>query len=191
MRDPDNPLRNISPNAFTVIQASHSEFHKELKNIPIRYPKGPITYLNNHPFVPLLQFKDEHHERLVHLKIHHLEEVLRVIEGDESPILFIEYHLSWFRPDTPGDLLVFTEVCKNRARRGGPVVLITAIMDRGLLELDGKADFIFQIGKTPLRGKRLEIKEQAHLDEYSKGNIEVRNPGKMYGQMKLGIGDFS
>ena len=154
MKDPNNPLRKIPPNAFTVIQTSHVEFHKELADIPVRYPKGSITYMNNHTIVHLLQFKDEDRDRLIHLKIPNFSDLLQVIEEDESPILFIEYHLSWFRPDSPEDLFTFNEVCRSRSRRGGPVVLITAVMDRGLLKLDGKADFFFQVGKIPMNAKR-------------------------------------
>ncbi len=185
MRDRNNPLKHIPPDAFTVIQTSHSEFHKELADIPVRYPKGQITYINNHKFVPLLRFREEHQDRLVHLQIPDITELLREIEEDESPILIIEYHLSWFRPDKSEDILAFNEVCRSRARQRGPVILITAIIDRTLLELDGKADFFFQIGKIQLKGKRLEIKEQAYLDEYPGGTPGVMRPGKMYGQMKL------
>jgi len=44
-------------------------------------------------------------------------------------------------------------VCRKRAQKGGPVVVITAVMDRALLALDGKADYFFQIGKIKLRGE--------------------------------------
>lgn len=49
-------------------------------------------------------------------------------------------------------------------------------MDRGLLELDGKADFFFQVGK------RLAIKEQAHLEGYSGGSPGIERPGKFMGR---------
>lgn len=186
MRDRNNPIKNIPAQAFTIIQASHTDFHRDLADIPVRYPVGRITYINNHKFVPLLQFKDDHQDRLDHLVIPTLAELLEVIESDTSAILFIEYHLSWFRPDKEEEILQFNEVCRNRARKGGPVVVITAIMDRGLLKLDGKADYFFQVGKILLRGRRLEVKEQMHLDEISVGSSAPVVKGRMYGQMKLG-----
>ena len=52
------------------------------------------------------------------------------------------------------------EVCRKRAQKGGPEVVITAVMNRALLALDGKADYFFQVGKIELRGRRLAIREQ-------------------------------
>lgn len=186
MNDQDNPLKNIPPNAFTIIQASHAEFHRDLAFIPIRYPTGRITYINNHQFVPMILFSEEYQDRLDHIEINTLDDLLKFIESDTSSILFIEYKLVWFGVDKTDQMLLFNEVCKNRARKGGPVVVITAIMDRALLVLDGKADFFFQIGKTQFRGRCLAIKEQTHWDELS-----VKTPGpverkKMCGQVKLG-----
>lgn len=186
MRDRNNPLKTIPPNAFTIIQASHTYFHKSLADIPIRYPKGKISYFNNHQFVPLLQLKDGYQDRLIHREMPTLEELLTVIESDTSAILFIEYYSSWFPVDSQDDILRFNGVCRDRAKKGGPVVLITAIMDRALLKLDGKADYFFQIGDIEIRGKRLEIKEQKHLNEIL---VVMPGPGekrRMYGQVKLG-----
>ena len=63
------------------------------------------------------------------------------IENDTSAVLIIEHHLSWFKPDCPDEQKSLNSVCRKRALHGGPVVHITVIMDRGLLELDGQADF--------------------------------------------------
>lgn len=93
-----------------------------------------------------------------------------------------------FGIDKPEEILLFNEVCKKRARLGSPVVIITAIMDRKLLGLDGKTDYFFQIGKIEMKGRRLAIKEQATFDNlavYPLGNVERK---RMYGQMKLGEG---
>ena len=186
MHDSDNPLMNIPPHAFTIIQASHSEFHKYLSDIPVRYPKGRITYINNHQFVPLLKLNEKYQGRLDHLKISTFSELLTIIASDNSAILFMEYAMKWFGIDKPDDMLLFNEMCRKRAKQGGPVVVITAIMDRALLALDGKADYFFQIGTVSLRGRRLAIKEQTRLDEVpvgTSGNVEKR---RMFGQMKLG-----
>lgn len=185
MRDRNNPLKNIPPQAFTIIQASHSGFHRDLADIPVRYPTGQITYINDHQFVPLIRFQDEHQDRLNHLEILTFPDLLSTIESDTSAILFIEYKMKWFGIDKPEEMIRFQEVCRQRARQGGPVVVITAIMDRALLELDGKADYFFQIGKIQLKGRRLAMKEQITLDEFP-----VCSPGpvirrKMYGQVKL------
>ena len=153
MRECTNPLKNIQPDAFTVIQASHEDFHKDLADIPGRYPDGQITYINNHQFVPLIKIRDEDQDRLVHLEIHTLDNLLRVIESDRSAILIIEYKMAWFGVDKPEELEIFNETCKKRAKLGGPVLVITAVMDRGLLSLDGKADQFFQIGRIEMRGK--------------------------------------
>ena len=99
MTEQDNPLKNIPPNAFTIIQASHAEFHRDLADIPIRYPTGRITYINNHQFVPLIQFSEEHQDRLDHIEIHTLDDLLKFIESDTSAILYIEYKLVWFGVD--------------------------------------------------------------------------------------------
>lgn len=160
----EQPDQNIPPEAFTILQASHADFHSGLIDIPNRYPTGRITYINNHQFVPLISLKEEDQDRLDHVKISTLTELLTYIESDTSAILLIEYHLSWFKPDKEEEIFQFNEVCKNRARRGGPVVLITAIMDRALLKLDGKADYFFQTGKIELRGRALANKEQTHFD---------------------------
>jgi hypothetical protein len=187
MRDRNNPLKNIPPGAFTIIQASHAEFHKELSDIPARYPSGRISYINNHQFVPLIMFKEEEQDRLDHLMITEPDKLLSTIESDTSAILFIEYHLSWFKPDSPEELNQFCEICRSRAKRGGPVVLITAILDRGLLALEGKADFFFQMGKIKLAGIRLKMKEQRSLDETSCSESCCMERVRMYGQMKLEI----
>ncbi|MFH0966633.1 MAG: hypothetical protein V1862_02970, partial [Methanobacteriota archaeon] len=133
MRDRNNPLKNIPPQAFTVIQASHEDFHKDQADIPVRYPVGQITYINNHQFVPLIKFREEHQDRLIYLEIHTLHDLLAVIEIDNSAILIIEYKVTWFGVDKPEDRELFKDVCKKRAKQGGPVIVITAIMDRGLL----------------------------------------------------------
>ena len=52
--------------------------------------------------------------------------------------LFIEHHLAWIGVDKPDQMLKFNEVCGKRAQKGSPVVVITAVMDQGLLALDGK-----------------------------------------------------
>lgn len=186
MRNRNNPLKNIPQDAFTIIQASHAEFLKYLEDIPLRYSAGRITYINNHQFIPLIRFNEEDQGRLYHLEIHSLGELLKTVESDRSTILFIEYKFMWFGVDNPDLLLQFNEICKKRARKGGPVVLITAIMDRALLALDGKADFFFQLGKVELRGRTLAIREQVHLDEYPTGALEPGKKGRLYGQMKLG-----
>jgi hypothetical protein len=180
-----HPLKNIPSHAFTIIQASPSEFHAELADIPIRYPKGPITYISNHSVIPLPQLSEEYQNRFVHQRISNLSDILTAIETDESPILFIEYHLSWFQHETPDERDMFNLIGKRRAHSGGPVVLLTTIMDQGLFDLDGKADFFFQSRRKPLKGKRLAFKEQGHIDDFSgviSGEISAR---KVYGQMKL------
>jgi len=101
-----------------------------------------------------------------------LSELLATIASDRSAILFIEYHLGWFGVDRSDQMLEFNEVCRKRAQKGGPVVVVTAVMDRALLALDGKADYFFQVGKIELRGRALAIKEQTRLDK-----VPVGNPG--------------
>lgn len=131
-------------------------------------------------------FKEEHQDRLNHLVISTLPDLLTTIESDRSKILFIEYHLAWFGVDRSDQMLKFNEVCRKRAQKGGPVVVITAVMDRGLLALEGKADYFFQLGKIKLRGRCLAIKEQTRLDEVLVGNTGLVEKGKMCGQVKLG-----
>ncbi len=186
MRDRNNPIKNIPLQAFTVIQASHTDFHRDLADIPVRYPVGRITYINGHQFIPLIALKDEHQNRLDHLEISTLDELLTTIEADSSAILLIEYHLSWFKPDKEEEIFQFNEVCRNRARKGGPVVVITAIMDRALLKLDGKADYFFQVGKRELKGRALANKEQTNLDSLPVCSPGPVKRGRLYGQMKLG-----
>jgi hypothetical protein len=185
MRNRNNPLKNIPPNAFTIIQASHEDLLKYLYNIPVRYPNGLITYINNHNFVPLIRFVEGYESKFLHLEIHSLEELLKNIESDESGILFIEYKLIWFGVDNPDSILRFNEVCRKRAKKTGPVVVITAIMDRNLLKLEGKADFFFQLGKIELHGRSKSVREQTYLDELPEGVIRTGRKGDVYGQMKL------
>jgi hypothetical protein len=185
MRNRDNPLKNIPPGSFTIIQASHAQFHRYLADIPVRYPHGRITYINNHRFVPLVRFSEEHQDRLDHLVISTLPELLAAIESDRSAILFIEHKAVWFGVDTPDLLLRFTGVCTNRARNGGPVVVITSIMDRELLALDGKADYFFQVGKIPARGRAPASPEQKELDEFVAAIPGVAEKRRLYGQVKL------
>ncbi len=83
-------------------------------------------------------------------------------------------------------MLKFNEVCRKRAQKGGPVVVITAIMDRALLALDGKVDHFFQVGKIELRGRALAIKEQRRLDEILVGMAGKVEKGRLFGQVKLG-----
>ncbi|HWQ65028.1 MAG TPA: hypothetical protein VN429_11470, partial [Methanospirillum sp.] len=180
MRDHTNPLKNIPPEAFSIIQASNKDFLTCLADIPRRYPSGRITYINNHEFVPLLQFKEEEQDRLDHLKIDSLSELLEYITSDTSTILFIEYHLSWFIPDKEEEMIQFNEICKARARRGAPVVVVTAIMDRNLLVLEGKADHFFQVRTWELKKVRA-IKEQTYLDSLSVGPGGVMEKGRVYG----------
>jgi len=184
MRDHSNPLKNIPPEAFSIIQASHKDFLTCLADIPRRYPTGRITYINNHDYVPLLQFKEEEQDRLDHLKIGDLSELLEYISTDTSTILFIEYHLSWFKPDKEEEMIQFNEVCKARARKSGPVVVVTAIMDRNLLGLEGKADHFFQVRTWELKKIRA-IKEQTYLDSLSVEPVRVTEKRRIYGQKKL------
>jgi len=186
MHDRDNPLKNIPPNAFTIIQASHADFHKDLADIPVRYPNGRITYVNNHQFVPLIQFSEEDQDRLDHVEIHALDDLLSFIESDTSAILLLEYKLVWFGIDKPDEMLKFNEVCRKRAQKRGPVVVITVIMDRALLALDGKADYFFQLGKIKYGRRSLACKEQRTFDEISTGVVGTVVTKKMCGQLKLG-----
>lgn len=185
MRDRNNPLRNIAPHSFTIIQASHADFLKYLADIPIRYPDGRITYINNHQFVPLLILKEEHQDRLDHLIIPTLSDLFPIIESDQSAILFIEYHLAWFGVDKPEEMLAFNDVCRRRAQERGPVLLITAVMDRVLLALDGKADYFFQFGKIQFRRGRPVNREQTGIDSFQPRTPVVMEKGRMYGQTRL------
>lgn len=184
MRDHSNPLKNIPPKAFSINKAAHKDFLTCLADIPGRYPTGRIMYLNNHDFVPLLQFKEEEQDRVDHLKIGNLSELLKYISTDTSAILFIEYHLSWFKPNKEEEMSQFNEVCKARARRGGPVVIVTAIMDRNLLVLEGKADHFFPIRTWEFKKVRV-IKEHTFIDSLSAGPVGVMEKGRVYGQTKL------
>jgi hypothetical protein len=92
--------------------------------------------------------REEHRDRLDHLVISTLPDLLTTIVSDRSVILFIEYHPAWFGVDRSDLKMKFNEVCRQRAQKGGPVVIIIAVMDRGLLALDGKTDYFFQIGKN-------------------------------------------
>ena len=184
MRDHTNPLKNIPPEAFSIYQAAHKDFLTCLADIPRRYPTGRITYINNHDYVPLLQFKEEEQDRLDHLKIGKLSDLLEYISTDTSAILFIEYHLSWFKPDKEEEMNQFSEVCKNRARKGGPVVVVTAIMDRNLLGLEGKADHFFQVRTWELKKVRA-IKEQTYLDSLPASQMGTMEKRRVYGQTKL------
>lgn len=186
MRDRNNPLKQIPPRSFTVIQTSHDMFQKDLADIPARYPCGRITYLNNHRFVPLLRLREEDRNRLDHREIQTFDELISTIESDRSAILFIEYGLTWFKVDYADQVVIFTDVCRTRARKGGPVVVITAAMDRGLLSLEGKADYFFQIGKEEHQERRLRTRNQKRLDEIPAGKMQIGEKGRMYGQMKLG-----
>jgi hypothetical protein len=185
VRDRNNPLRNIPPGAFTIIQASHAEFHKDLADIPARYPAGQITYINNHRFQPLIKLREEHQDRLDHLEIHSLPELLLTIESDNSAILFIEYSMTWFGIDTPDEILKFNGVCRKRAQQGGPVLVITAIIDRYLLSLDGIADYFFQVGKMLPSGRRLAFREQVTLDMIPDNPSGPRERERIYGQTKI------
>ena len=94
----------------------------------------------------------------------------------------MEHYHSWFTPDCTEELLNFNTVCRKRALRGGPVLYITVVMDRGLLKLDGKADYFFQMGKIPLRGKALAKKEQTYLDKLPECPPGVMEKAQVYGQ---------
>ena len=111
----------LSSVGFTFNQASQAEFHKDLDVIPVRFPTGRITCINNHPVVPFLKFEEDLQDRLDHLEISTLHALLTTIESDRSAILFIEYHLAWFGVDKPDQMLKFNEVCRKRAQKGGPV----------------------------------------------------------------------
>ncbi|NLV26332.1 MAG: hypothetical protein GXY48_04075 [Methanomicrobiales archaeon] len=185
MKDRNNPLKNFPPHSFIIIQASHAEFHHSLADIPDRYKTGLITYINNHKFVPLLKIHEKNLNRFVHLRISSLSELCKAIQLDTSSVLIIEHHLSWFRPDDQDQLMNFNDICRKRAQCGSPVVYITAIMDRWLLKLDGKADCFFQVGKIPLTGKRLDIREQTDLDTMPVPEPSVREKSEMYGQTSI------
>lgn len=79
-----------------------------------------------------------------YLVISTLPDLLTAIGSDGSAILFIEHHPAWFGMDKLDQMLKFNDVCRKRAQKGGPVVVITGFMDRGLLVLDGKTDCFFQ-----------------------------------------------
>ncbi|PWR69845.1 hypothetical protein [Methanospirillum lacunae] len=187
MGEQNNPLKDIPADAFSIFQASHTYFHACLADIPSRYPVGTISYINNHDYVPLLQFRDEDQDRLNHIKINKLADLLDYISRDTSSILFIEYHLAWFRPDNKEELEQFCETCKTRARAGGPVAVITAVMDRNLLSLDGKADYFFQVKPWELKGRARAIKDQTELNMFLKSCTGVVQRGRLFGQMKLEI----
>ena len=72
------------------------------------------------------------------------------------------------------------------AQKGGPVVVITAVMDRALLAQDGKADYFFQIGKIEIRGRALAIRERTRLDEIPVGDTGLVEKKRVCGQVKLG-----
>ncbi|HWQ64338.1 MAG TPA: hypothetical protein VN429_07960 [Methanospirillum sp.] len=187
MSDQSNPLKNIPSGAFSIFQASHTYFHACLADIPSRYPVGTISYINNHDYVPLLRFREEDQDRLNHIKIDKLADLLDYISHDTSSILFIEYHLAWFRPDNKEELEQFCETCKTRAKAGGPVAVITAMMDRNLLSLDGKADYFFQVKPWELKGRARAIKDQTELNSFSFLANRIVDKGRLYGQMKLGV----
>ena len=76
------------------------------------------------------------------------------------------------------------EVITNRARKRGPVVMVTTIMDRNLLALNIEADNFHQVRTWEL--KRFQaIKEQTYLDSLTAGQMGVMEKERVYGQTKL------
>ncbi|HWQ68225.1 MAG TPA: hypothetical protein VN372_15315 [Methanospirillum sp.] len=185
MSDRLHPLKDIPPHAFSVMQASYEQFHRDLADIPERYPDGVCTYLASTSGEPYFIVPERYQDRVRYVQVQSFEELISAVEDDRSMILFISYSSLLFGVDDPARSARFCEVCKVRATNRGPVVVLTAYMDRTLLEMDGVADYFFQIGKVKLSGMRLRIREQKTLDDRSwyQGCQEVR--GRMYGQIKL------
>lgn len=185
MSDNPHPLRNIHQNAFTIIQTSEDEFQRDLADLPVRYPDSQFTYISYHFNTPLIRFKEEYQDRMTCLKAGTLEDLTQIIEDDRSAVLFIKYNPGWFMVDRADLVLEFNECCRARARKAGPVVVLTSYMDRSLLKLDGKADYFYQVGKIRIRGKCLAIREQTRLDRLPQSSPGQMIKVKMCGQTKL------
>lgn len=121
MRDHTNPLKNIPYEAFSIFQTSHKDFHTCLADISRRYPTGRITYINNHNFVPLLQFKEEDQDRLDHLKIETLSELLGYITSNTSVILFLSIISPGLNQTIRGRCTSFVMFVRPRHEEGDPV----------------------------------------------------------------------
>jgi hypothetical protein len=64
MRDRNNQLKHIPPQAFTIIQSFREEFIRDLADIPTWYQTGNILYLSQYMKVPVLMVKEEHQDRI-------------------------------------------------------------------------------------------------------------------------------
>jgi len=187
MRDRNNPLKHIPPQAFTIIQSFREEFIRDLADIPTRYQGGIIPVISQQMTVPVLMVREEFQDRIVYLQAVTLEDLIREIETSPAPIVFIQYTPAWYENCEPEKIDSFIALCRERARKKGSVVILAVFSVDIIQPLKNGTDHFTQVYPVRTREKLLALKEQTRLD-----SIDISLPGpvtvsKMCGQMKLGI----
>ena len=185
MRERNNPLRHLPPRAFTIIQAFREAFIHDLADVPARYPTGTILYLSQSLTVPVLVVKKKYQDRVAYRQARTIEELIHEIEISRSPVIFIQYTPAWFDMNNPDDITRFITVCRDRARKKGPVVLLALHTTDIIPSLKDGADHDTSLSPVRLRGRVLALKEQIRLDQIDLSFSSPVMAKKLCGQMKL------
>jgi len=184
MRDRNNPLKHLPPDAFSIVLASREIFRRDLADLPARYPKIKITYLTGLIGVPYLILKEQYQESLDLRMAETFERLISIVRSDRSSLLFIGHSPVLFDDDHAVRAALFGEVCRERAKKCGPVVLLATHPDPILSTLKETADYFIEFGGIRLCGLRLAIKEQTTLESLPVTS-GIKGDERLYGQMKL------
>ena len=184
MRDRNNPLKHLLPDAFTIIMASREIFRRDLADLPVRYPKMRIAYLSGLIGVPYLILKEQYQENLDFHMVETFERLIAIVRSDRSALLFIGHSPALFGYDHTDRAALFGEVCRERAKKSGPVVLLATNPDPILSALKETADYFIEFGGIRLNGVRLAIKEQTTLESLPVTS-GINGDERLFGQMKL------
>nr|WP_319539533.1 hypothetical protein [uncultured Methanospirillum sp.] len=134
--------------------------------------------------MPYLLLKEQYQESLDFRIAETFERLITIVRSDRSALLVIGHSPVRFGDDHTGRATLFGEVCRERAKKCGPVVLLATHSDPILSTLKEIADYFIEFGGIRLCGLRLAIKEQTTLESLPV-TPGIKGDERLYGQMKL------
>ncbi len=112
------------------------------------------------------------------------ERLIEAIRSVRSVLLFIGHSPGLFGDDLVEKASLYGEVCRERARKIGQVILLATHPDLILSTLKETVDYFIEFGGIRLCGFRLAIKEQTTLESHPVVS-GIKGEERLFGQMKL------
>lgn len=169
------PLQKIYRNIFTLHIAPRVDLIDAYEDLLIRIPKTPFRYVQQTQGSPYLIVEPHLKNRVKYEIAETFEGLTSVLHEEVYSILMIQYSPVWF--ESLASIEMFVQLCRDRSRKYGSVVLMSMMKDTVLESIEQGVDK--QVCYIPLQngGSLLDIADFK--------SVESQKPSVRIGQQKL------